>query len=500
LLEHGELFPGVPTVFCAVDYREVAARDLPANVIGVPIHFDLAASLELALRLHPQTETVAVVTGAAPMDRAWEREARTAFQAYNDRVECRYLTGLALGELIEAVSLLPERSIVYYVHFFQDGLGRTFVPAHVLQTLSERSKVPIYGHVDTYVGRGIVGGRVFSFGAEGRNAARLALRVMAGERPESIGIQGISPNTYLFDARQLKRWQIREADLPPGSDIRFRMPSFWGRYKWQILSVISLCVLQTALIIGLLIHRSHRLKSEEHLRTSQRQLQQLSNSLIDAQETERRRIARELHDDFNQTLALLSVELDLLRQQPPPSADELGRRVRVLSDRVRKLSSSMHELSHELHPLKLEQLGLVAAIRSLCQDVSESHGLAIEFALQRIPDSIPGDVALCLYRIVQEALRNVIKHSGAKAAAVRLDASQEELHLTIADSGIGFHPSGRGGHDGLGLISMRERLRLVGGRLSLQSQPSRGTEVHVHVPLRQRTGERSELHTPLATV
>jgi signal transduction histidine kinase len=160
----------------------------------------------------------------------------------------------------------------------------------------------------------------------------------------------------------------------------------------------------------------------------------------------------------------------------------------------------MHELSHELHPLKLEQLGLVAAIRSLCQEVSENHGLAIEFTPHRIPDSIPADTALCLYRVVQEALRNVIKHSAAEAAAVRLDADQEELRLTIADSGTGFDTGALDGDRGLGLISMRERLRLIGGTFSLRSQPSFGTEVHVHVPVRQVAGERGELHTPSATV
>ena len=446
---------------------------MPPDVIGVPIEFDLQETLGLALRLHPDTRRVAVIAGSAPMDATWANEARNAFRPYQDRLEVTYLTGLAMDDLLQRVARLPDHSLIYFVHVFQDATGRALVPAHVLEAVAARANAPIYGHVDTYVGRGIVGGRVISFENEGRNAARLALRILGGESPQKVGIQAVSPNAYLFDARQLRRWGVAESSLPPGSIVRFNELSFWGSYKWHVLGVVSLCVIESSLIVGLLLQWARRKRVDESLRTSQRELRQLSGSLIGAQESERRRIARELHDDFNRRLALLSIEMDVLRQKTPESASELRPRMDALSERLKQLSSSLHELSHQLHPLRLEQLGLVAAISDLCNDVSATHGLTIEFTHDDVPTSIPPDTALCLYRIVQESLRNVTKYSGAEEASVSLRGAPDAIHLRVADPGVGFDLRSAEGKGGLGLINMRERLQMVGGEIVIVSHPAR---------------------------
>src|SRR5262245_53693009 len=188
-LEHREeLFPGGPIVFVAVDQRELKVRRLPPDAIGVPIWMDLRRTLDLALRLHPDTRRVFVIAGSAPFDADWVAEARRTFRPDEDRLEFVYLTGLPMDELLERVAALPERSIVYYLHINRDGAGKPFFPAEALDRLAARANAPIYGHVDTYVGRGIVGGHVFSFESEGENAARLGLRILAGEKPESIPI------------------------------------------------------------------------------------------------------------------------------------------------------------------------------------------------------------------------------------------------------------------------------------------------------------------------
>jgi PAS domain S-box-containing protein len=599
-----EVFPGVPVVFCAIDHREVRDRKLPPDVIGVPIKFDLADTLDLALRLHPRTRRVFVVAGKAKFDASWEAEARQTFRAYEPRVEFVYLTGLPMNDLLNEVEHLPEESVVYYLHVFEDGTGKACVPARVLEALAARANAPVYGHVDTYVGRGIVGGRAFGFEATGKNAAALGLRILAGERPERIGVQETSENAYAFDWRQLRRWGIREESLPPGSIVRFPEPSFWDLYRWHIIGVVSLCIIEALLIAALLAQRAYRRRAEERfrqvveavpngmlmagrdgrivlanaqlerlfgyrkeellgqpvemllpqrfrtkhptllaryfaspevrsmgagqdlfglckggrevpveiglspvrtdtglfvlasvidvterrqavegLRESQRELRVLTGRLFHAQETERRRIARELHDDLNQSLALLSVELDVLGQQRLESAAQLGGRVRKLSARVKQLSSTVHDLSHRLHPSKLEQLGLVAAVRGLCKELAQSHYLPIEFSHHEVPDATPEDTSLCLYRIVQEALRNVIKHSGAGHVEVELSRSADALCLRIVDDGAGFDPALVRGEGGLGLVSMRERLRLVGGTIAIDSRPSEGTRIAVRVPL-----------------
>ena len=420
LKHRSQIFPGAPVVFCAVDHREIQARKLPADVIGVPVNMDLTATLALALRLQPNTRSVFVVAGNAEFDVLWEAEARRAFRLYEDKLRFVYLTGLPMEDLLQQVAHLPERSIIYYLHVFRDGTGKVLVPADVLERIASVANSPIYGHIDSYVGRGAVGGRVFSFATEGKNAAGLGLRVLAGETPENIGVQKTSANTYMFDWRQLRRWGISEASLPPASVVRDKELSFWDLYKWPIIGVISLCVVETVLIVGLLVQRSSRRRAEKRvrqvvdsLRDSQRELQVLTGRLLHSQEIERRRIARELHDDLNQSLALLSVDLDLLSQKPPESGNQLGERIQELSARVKELSSSVHNLSHQLHPSKLEQLGLVPAVRGLCKELTRSHGLPITFTHHEVPDTLPNDAALCLYRIVQEALGNVVKHSRA---------------------------------------------------------------------------------------
>jgi PAS domain S-box-containing protein len=607
LAHRAELFPGAPVVHCAVDRSDLRPRHLPADVIGVPIRADHAATLETALRLQPDTRSVFVVAGNAPFDLARVPEVRQAFAPYAGRVEITYLVGLPFDDLLARVSDLPPGSIIYYLHIFRDGTGKTFVPAEALDRIAARANAPIYGRVSTHVGRGIVGGRVFSFDAEGRAAARLSLRVLTGERPEAITVPEAAENIDMFDWRQLKRWGLDERDLPPGSAVLFRDVSLWESYRWYVVGGISLCAVQALLIAGLLIHRARRRRSEfalresearfrlmadaapvliwtagmdkrctyvnrpwleftgrtleqelgegwadgihpddrrqslavyasqfdkrepfemeyrlrrhdgefrwvvdqgvprftpdgefagyigactdlterrraeEGLRASQRELRLLTGQLIEAQEGERRRVARELHDDLGQSLALLSVDLDLVARRPPATPTELAERLRAVSARVRELSSAVHDLSHQLHPSKLEHLGLDAALRGLCTEVGEHHRLKVKFAAAGVPRAIPEATSVCVYRIAQEALRNVVKHGRTDRARVELTGAAGRLRLRISDHGAGFDPAARG--DGLGLVSMRERLALVGGRIAIDSRPGGGTRIEVCVPL-----------------
>src|SRR6185312_806511 len=329
------LFPGVPIVFVAVDEREFKGRRLPPGVAGIPIHMDLVGTLELALRFHPDARQVYVIAGGAPFDVEWANEARRAFAVYDGRLKFVHLTGLPMDELLDRVGNLPEHSFIYYLHIHKDGAGTPFIPAEALERLAARANAPIYGHIDTYVGRGIVGGRVFTFEIEGENAAMLGVRILAGEAPESIATAGISGTTDMFDWRQLRRWEIGEECLPPGSVVRHREQSFWTTYKWHVIAGASVCLVEALLIAGLMVQLGKRRGAEARLRANQRELQSLTGRLLEAQEVERRRIARELHDDVNQSLALLTVELELLAGSPPE---------RVI-DRLPELAAKLKEVS-----------------------------------------------------------------------------------------------------------------------------------------------------------
>ena len=207
---------------------------------------------------------------------------------------------------------------------------------------------------------------------------------------------------------------------------------------------------------------------------------ELASRLIASQELERQRIARELHDDLSQKIALLNIDIDQLRW--PASPEDYRSRVQRLSQRAGEIASDVHHLSHQLHPSKLQTLGLAAAVQGLCGDIGEQGRLRVSFAHDRLPPALDPRVSLCLYRIAQEALHNVAKHSQAREAQVRLSLEEDDVVLQVTDSGVGFD-SNSVQNDGLGLVSMRERVSPLHGHVHVHSAAGCGTSVHVRVPL-----------------
>ena len=185
-------------------------------------------------------------------------------------------------------------------------------------------------------------------------------------------------------------------------------------------------------------------------------------------------------------MALISIELEQLGQWLQDIGGEFRGHLHAILKQAADVSRVIYQISHDLHPSKLTQLGLVAAVKGLCHDLEGSHALRIEFVDEGVPADLPQDISLCLYRIVQECLNNVIKHSGAEEAEVELLGTGKEVRLSISDSGTGFDIESPRIRKGLGLVSMRERLRLVGGSISIDSKLSMGTQIHARVPLREK--------------
>jgi two-component system sensor histidine kinase UhpB len=216
-------------------------------------------------------------------------------------------------------------------------------------------------------------------------------------------------------------------------------------------------------------------------------LHDLSGRLIHAQEQERTRLAKELHDGLSQNLALLAVELELFGQNPSPEPAQVSKRLQQFSERAKELSGEVHRLSHDLHPAKLEQLGLAAALAGFCREVEAGGLISVRFTTREVPRALPEEVALCLYRVTQEAIQNVVKHSGAKRATVELVKVDTEMQLSVADNGRGFVQGAKAATGALGLIGMRERVRLVNGEIAVESKLGKGTRVQVRVPLNRST-------------
>jgi signal transduction histidine kinase len=204
----------------------------------------------------------------------------------------------------------------------------------------------------------------------------------------------------------------------------------------------------------------------------------MSRKLIEAQEQERTRIGRELHDDINQRLALLAVELEQLQDNP----SEGQTRLPELRKQITELSNDVQALSHELHSSKLEYLGVVSGIRSWCNEFGERQAMTIDFKSD-VSSVVPLDIGISLFRVLQEALHNALKHSGVKRIEVQLREESGEIHLTIRDLGKGFDIEAARQGRGLGLTSMHERIRLVNGTITIESKPMGGTTIHVRVPV-----------------
>jgi PAS domain S-box-containing protein len=217
------------------------------------------------------------------------------------------------------------------------------------------------------------------------------------------------------------------------------------------------------------------------------ELRVLTGRLFLAQEEERRRISRELHDDLGQKLALLAIDVSSLLLAPPSRLDEMKEPLGRLQARIAELSQCIRQMAHKLHPAVLEDLGLTAALSELCEEFSAREKIEVVFEQEAVPNALPIDIASCLYRIAQEALHNVSKHARATQVRLKARGSPEGIRLSICDTGVGFDPAAAASRHGLGIVSMKERVALVQGEFSVRSQPGRGTEVGVFVPLPRET-------------
>jgi signal transduction histidine kinase len=386
-----------------------------------------------------------------------------------------------MPSLLERLRHLPGNSIIYHTSVMLDAAGNHFIDAsQSVPLIVGAANAPVFVMDDVDLGQGTVGGYLVSWAADGRVAARMALRVLNGERPQDMPIAK-NNNIYLFDWRALNRWGIKEKDLPPDSMVLFRELSAWARTKRVWLTALPI-------ILGLSILAAYLHLSRKQIKVAQDAQLRLSGLLINAQEKERSRIASELHDDFSQRLALLSLGLESAADELPNSSLTVKRQLQKLFDSASELGADIHTVSHRLHSSTLESLGLVPGVSALCKEFTHRYGMEIDFSADKIPSRIHQDVALCLFRIIQEGLQNSKKHSGVVKAKVRLWTAGDKILISMCDEGRGFDVKELGTRAGLGVRSMEERARLLGGQFAIHSELRKGTRIEARVPLQPRNG------------
>ena len=597
-----QLFREKPMLLTAVDERHLQSTALTTNDAVVAVRFDLVRAIDNILRLLPETTNIVVVVGNSPLEQFWLDEMRREFQPLTHKVSFVWFNELSLADMLKCCAALPPRSAIFYAMLAVDAGGVAHPQESALADLRAVATSPIFGIQDTQLGRGIVGGPLMEIEKLSRSSVRVATRLLDGEPPGNITTPVQEPGVPVFDWQELQHWGIRESRLPPDSQIAFREPTVWGRYKWRVLAITAVCVVEGMLILVLLRSLRIRRRAEESLEESRNRLRAILDTavegiitidergtiesvnaaaettfgyaaeemigrnvsllmpepvhggcdpylandqrtrppmtigvgcevsgrrkdgtvfpldlavsevalpgrrvftgfvrditarkqaeqaerefggrLLQAQEAERARLARELHDDITQRLAMLAI--DAGRVDSGPDGVGRSRTMQDIRNGLARLSEDVHSLSYRLHPSLLEDLGLADALKAECERLSRQESISIRAQLGEIPAEIPPDTGICLFRVTQEALRNVVRHAHARTVDISLRTLDGGLQLAVTDAGIGFDPGQQRQRPSLGLASMRERVRLLGGELDIESEPGHGTTILAWVPL-----------------
>jgi signal transduction histidine kinase len=477
--QHRErLCPSTPVAIVGADPRLVPVELLHNNAFFVTQPINPPGIVEDILRLKPDTTNIVILFGTSTLERFWVGEFRRELARFSDRVHFTWLTDLPLDEAVKQCRTLPPHSFIFFGIFLLDPMGLPHTNDDALPRLHEAANAPVFGYYRSDLGKGTIGGHLFADARVGALAGSAAARMLRGEPAGQIPAQILPDAAPTYDWRELRRWGVSEASLPAGSVVLFREPTFWER-NWQWSTALALVfLLEAGLILGLLVNRAK-------LRAAEAQIRDFSRRLMRVQEDGRARLARELHDDVTQRLARLAIDVGMVESgvSSVSSADLM----RTLREELVGLSEDVHSLAYRLHPSVLEDLGLGEALKAEAERLSRQKSVSTEVTLGDVPAVIPRDLALGLFRIAQEALRNVGRHASANSVEVSLSGVDGGLQLAVRDDGSGFAPDAPGGPAGLGLTSMRERVLLLEGRFEVKSAPGRGTTVSAWVPLREES-------------
>jgi signal transduction histidine kinase len=475
------LFLDVPIVICGSPAQLAGDPRLDSRFTGTWMNYEPVKTIEAALRLLPETRHVVVVGGTTAFDKTAMSITKANLASLASKLDFLYLTDLEMSELLRRLQQLPKQTVVLYISFFQDAAGHKFINATgALPMVARASNAPVFGISDTYLGNGILGGNLMRFQEQGKVSARIISQLLEGKSAKDIPIETLASG-YVFDWKELQRWHIPESRIPSGSLVMFREPSLWERTKWIWLT----CIL---IIVGLSAMAGYLQFSRKQLRVARDKQTELSGMLIRAAETERSRLASELHDDFSQRLAVLALGLENVAETMPPLPQETDRQVRTLLDSATELGADLHTLSHRLHSATLERLGLATGISALCREFAAQQNVQIDFSADPILTSVHPDVALCLFRIVQEGLRNSKRHSGTTKVQVALREQGDKLYVSVRDEGCGFEVNELDKKSGLGVRSMKERIHFLAGKFAIHSEPGKGTAIEAWVPHQPKQG------------
>ena len=500
LLTYGGLiFPDTPIVFCGLDRMQLGTRPVPSNVYGALVRREFGPTVELALRIHPDTKRFIVVAGTSEFDKRLLAQARDQFLSYQNRVSFSYLSELPLEQLLARLSQLSPGDIVLFLALSQDGAGQSFVPHEVVERLSSAASVPVYGALDQHLGRGITGGSLYSLTAYGSDTANMILRLLTGAAPSQHLSENFD-NRIIFDWRQMMRWGINESRLPPGTEIYFREATAWERYSWQLVLVGAVILVQTGLISILLHEHRRRRLAEVQARQRMAELAHI-NRFSTAGE-----LTASISHEINQPLGTILTNAETARailQSPHPDLNELNEIVddilqddRRASEVIRRMRSLLKKTPFEpknidFNELVRETIGFLSAL---------AVARKVELGRLIAPNPLPivGD-RIQLQQVILNLVINAIDAMSAtvgenRIVSLRTSRVENFAELSISDCGPGipadklkdvFEPffTTKAEGMGMGLSIARTIVEAHNGQIFAANEPGAGAVFRVRLPI-----------------
>jgi signal transduction histidine kinase len=505
LLKHGdEISPGTPIVFCGIDKRELAGRNLPANMTGVLVKREFKPTLETALRLHPNAREVFFIAGTSAFNQYWREEARRELSEFEGRVKINYMNDLPMESLQAEVARLPRDSIILFLHLFRDGAGKTFSPNEAFSLIAQKANVPVYVFFDQYVGGGSVGGFVYSVDVHGTKAAQ----ILKGERPADIPTAEVSANVNMFDARQLRRWNISETQLPPGAVVRFREAGFWQRYRWHVIAALAIIIAQAVLIFALLFQHRRRTLAELAYKKAQAEVQQRRAELAHVSRVAvLGELTATLAHEINQPLTAIRSNSAAARsflESPQPDLHEVRGALTDIYQDTKRAGEIIRRLRAMLKRdtpgfTNVDVNDVIRTVEHILHSDAILHGVTVDLDLSPGVSPVKGDTVQ-----LQQVMLNLMVNAVGAMSEPGLDGRRlivrtqpiegSKVVVEVQDSGTGIAPeklesifdpfiTTKPDGLGMGLSICRSIIERHGGKVSAANNPDRGATFSITLPV-----------------
>jgi len=501
LRNRSEVFPSVPIVHAGADKTFVRAiGPLPADVVGVSVDYDFSGTIELALRWHPRARRLVVITGAAAQDRKWESRLRGEVSRFEDRVTVEYLSGLPTNAVLQRLGQLGDDAVVFTPGYFEDGEGRTFVPLEAARLMAAAATAPVYGPFSTFIGAGVVGGRMPSYEAMGRQAGDIVNALLAGAAPASLHTPEVVPAIVHVDWRQLQRWGIAQNEVPADAIVQFREPTLWETHPYELIAAALAFSFLSGLVVVLLVERRRR-RSAETAEAKHRS---------DAARAMRLALAGELSGaiahEINQPLgAILNniVAADLMLQSGADRRDELRavlsdirRDNQRASEVIRRLRALFARREIEKRPFKIDDA--VGDVTNILLGEAQRRRIDLKFQRNATDSVVSGDrieIGQVLTILTVNAMDAVADMpDDRRSIAMVVDKVGDRAAISVHDRGSGIAPeylprlfgsffTTKPGGLGLGLSIARTIVEAHDGRVWAENGPAEGATFHVELPI-----------------